>query len=218
MNCSYHSSLEAQTICEKCKNPICADCAIKVEEKTVCRHCVQHNLFSHPPTELKKPFLERLLFFICSLIPGAAHMKMGLFRRGVQLMVIAFGVISLARYINLAFLMPVILIPTWFFSFFESHNLKRQFWQGQALRDEDIFDQSLLKHSPLLKNRRVIGILIIVLGILGLAQVVEPYTVVWLGKDYFMIKDSMIPVLLIASGIYLVIKAKQVPKTSQAPD
>ena len=170
MNCKYHSAQEAQAICEKCKQPICLECTIKVDDKIVCRHCIQQNLISDPITVPRKTFLEKFLFFCYSLIPGAAHMHMGLFRRGLQFMIITVGGASLFSFIGLDFLIPLVLIPAWFFSFFESHHLRRQMEHGQNLSDQDLFDRRLFDYTPLLKNRRLIGSIITVVGILSLMR------------------------------------------------
>jgi len=216
MYCNYHSTQEALSICEKCKQPICPDCTIKVENTTVCRQCVQQNLFSEQPIQLKRITIsEKLLFFIFSLIPGAAHMHMGLFRRGLQLMIITFGGASLVDFIGLDFLIPLVLIPAWFFSFFESHHLRKQLEKGQVISDDDLFNRQFLDYTPLLKNRRLLGISIVVVGIFSLLRELErsPLLDRFFGglnyNYYYLLKSSLIPLCLILSGIYLILKAKQ---------
>jgi len=216
MNCKYHSTLEAQSLCEKCKQPICLDCTIKVDDKTVCRHCVQQNLFSAQPA-VKRSFSDKFLFFCFSLIPGAAHMHMGLFRRGLQFMIIVFGGASLISFIGLDFLIPLVLIPAWFFSFFESNHFRRQQEKGQVIIDEDLFDRHLFNYTPLLKNRRLIGSTIILVGIFSLIRELERYTFLdrifgnW--NYHYLIRGSFIPLCLIVAGVYLIAKAKQPTKT-----
>lgn len=216
MKCKYHSTQEAQSICEKCKQPICTDCTIKVADKTVCRHCVQENLLSERPIPLKRSFSAKFLFFIFSLIPGAAHMHLGLFRRGLQLMIITFGGASLISFIYLDYLIPLVLIPAWFFSFFESHHLRRQLEKGQVISDEDLFNRQLFDYTPLLNNRRLIGSTIIIVGILSLMRGLEQSSILnrffgnW--NFYFLLRGSLIPLCLILGGIYLIAKAKQPAK------
>ncbi|MHB8126766.1 MAG: B-box zinc finger protein [Desulfitobacteriaceae bacterium] len=211
MNCNYHSLQEAHAICEKCKSPICVECASTIDDKTVCHHCIQQHLFSSTHPVEKKSFWQNFLFFCFSLIPGVAHMHMGLFRRGMQLLLITFGVISLSSYINLDFIIPMVLVPTWFFSFFESYKFKRQTEKGLELNDQDLFDRQIFDYTPLLKNRRLIGSTILVIGILGLMRMIErSYKLVSMfGDYYYVIKDSIIPLCLILGGIYLIIKATQ---------
>lgn len=215
MNCKYHSKQEAQSICEKCKQPICSDCTIEVNDKAVCRLCVQQNLFSEQPMPLKRSTSEKFLFFCFSLIPGAAHMHLGLFRRGLQLMIITFGGTSLISFMSLDFLIPLVLIPAWFFSFFESYHLKRQQEKGQVINDSDLFDRQLFDYTPLLKNRRLIGSTIIVVGIFSLLNELDHSFLFHLFEDwnyYNLIRGSLIPLCLILGGIYLIAKAKQPTK------
>lgn len=209
MNCKYHSVQEAYAICEKCKNSICSDCTVTIDDKTICRHCIQQNFFSSTQPVAKKSFWQNFVFFCFSLIPGVAHLHMGLFRRGMQLLLITFGVISLSSFINLEFIIPMVLIPTWFFSFFESYKLKRQLEKGQELNDQDIFDREIFDYTPLLKNRRLIGSTILVIGILGLIRVIERSSILnrLFGDYYYLVRESLIPLCLILGGIYIILKA-----------
>ncbi len=223
MNCKYHSTQEALAICEKCKNPICPECTIKVADKTICSHCIQQHIYNEPHTVTKKPFSERFLFFCYSLIPGAAHMHLGLFRRGLQLMLIPFGAIFIVEFINLESLIPLILIPTWFFSFFESHNFKKLLEKGQALNDQDIFNRQLFDYTPLLKNHRLIGIVLTVIGVLGLLSNIQSSNLFYMlfgdnwsyNNAYNAVRKSIIPLFLILCGIYLIKKAKQAPSMTK---
>ncbi|HBV87632.1 MAG TPA: hypothetical protein DEF42_13510 [Desulfosporosinus sp.] len=222
MNCNYHPHQEAQAICVKCKNPICLECTVKINDKTACRQCLEENLSSNQvsalPTSLpRKTFLEKLLFLCFSLIPGAAHMHQGLFRRGLQLMIITFGGIALINFIGLDFLIPFIVIPAWFFSFFESHHLRRQVEKGQTIVDQDLFNHQMFDYTPLLKNPRAIGYTIIVIGILSLLRQIDRYSFLprLIGNwDYYnFLRASFIPFLLILGGIYLIIKATRTQPT-----
>ena len=215
MNCKYHPTQEAQFICEKCKQPICPECTIKVDDKAVCRHCVQQNLLANQSIPLKSSFFKKLLFFCCSLIPGAAHMHMGLFRRGLQLMIVTLGGATLVSFMGLDSLIPLVLIPAWFFSFFESHHLRRQLEKGQIVSDDDLFNQQKFNITPLLKNYRLIGSTIIVLGLFGLIRQLERYSLFdhfWGNWYSGLIKSSFIPFCLILGGIYLIAKTRKPTK------
>lgn len=114
MQCKYHPNEEALALCEKCKNPICSECTLQIDGRNICHHCIQTTFFSDLPQESKPSFIDKFLFLCTSLVPGAAHMKMGLMRRGLQLMILALGVIVIATYIGLDLIIPLALIPTWF--------------------------------------------------------------------------------------------------------
>ncbi|WP_434509560.1 B-box zinc finger protein [Desulfitobacterium sp. AusDCA] len=220
MNCLYHSTEEAQAICTKCKHPICSECAINVGDKTVCRNCIEENLFNEPYALPKKTFWQKFSFFCFSLIPGAAHMHLGLFRRGLQLMIIVFGIIFLADMIGLNSLIPLVIIPTWFFSFFESHNLRKQIEKGQTINDQGFLDPRLFDRTLILRKNRLTGGIIIVLGLLGFSRVIESHLIFilpnGLGNYYFFFKDSVISVGLIICGIYLIKKTKPSSLVSQS--
>lgn len=214
MNCKYHSTHEAKALCEKCKQPICPECTINIDEKTICRQCIQLHLISSPTLVPRKTFPEKLLFFCFSLIPGAAHMHMGLFRRGLQFMLLTFGGMFFISFLGLDFMIPLILLPTWFFSFFESYYLRRQLEQGQTLKDQDLFDCQIFDYTPLLKNRRLIGAIITVIGLLSLIQTLdESGYVTRFFKDwdyyYHMVRISIVPICLILAGVYLIVKASK---------
>ena len=139
-------------------------------------------------------------------------MHMGLFRRGLQLMMITFGGAFLISFIGLDSLIPIVLIPAWFFSFFESYHLRRQLEKGQVISDGDLFDRQHFDYTPMLKNRRLIGSTIIIVGIFGLIQEMERYSFLhrFFGDWYYgLIRGSLIPLCLIVGGLYLILKTKK---------
>lgn len=131
-------------------------------------------------------------------------------------MIITFGGASLISFIGIDFLIPLVLIPAWFFSFFESYHLRRQLEKGQVILDEDLFDRQFFDYTPLLKNRRLIGSTIIIVGFFSLIHRLERYSFLdrlfgsW--NYHYLIRDSLIPLCLILGGIYLIAKAKQPTK------
>ncbi|AFQ42880.1 B-box zinc finger protein [Desulfosporosinus meridiei] len=222
MNCNYHPNQEAEALCVKCKNPICQECTIKVEDKTICRHCLERSLSFNSGPNLapeiipKNTFIEKFLFLCYSLIPGAAHMHLGLFRRGTQLLIITFGGLALINFIGLNFIIPFIVIPAWFFSFFESHHLRRRVEKGQTIVDQDLFDRQLFDYTPLLKNHRLIGATIIILGLLSFIHQLDRYSFIrnlignW--DLYNLLRGSIVPLMLILGGIYLILRTSRPQK------
>lgn len=117
MNCKYHKESEAKFICDKCKQPICEECSVDVNGNKICSNCIQKSLFSENRQHQKGGFFENLAFFCFAGFPGAAHMYMGLFKRGFQLMFGFISAIVLFSYLNTESMILLIIIPTWFFSF-----------------------------------------------------------------------------------------------------
>lgn len=77
--------------------------------------------------------------FLCAFVPGAGEMYMGLMNRGTSVMLLFWSVIAFSAIFGLdffLFLLPVI----WFYSFFESLNLRKMTYeQLSAIPDEMIF-------------------------------------------------------------------------------
>ncbi len=59
--------------------------------------------------------------FIFACLPGAGQMHLGFMKLGVSLMILFFGIIGIASWLNIGFLL-FILPVLWFYSFFDSLN------------------------------------------------------------------------------------------------
>ena len=210
MNCRYHKGVEAKYVCEKCKQPICEDCMIDVNGRYVCKTCTDRVLFSPNNSKSpKKSFIQEFLFFCFSLIPGVAHMSMGLFKRGVQLMVTTFGAFVLLIYFNTEQLIAVVCLPFWFFSFFDGYNIKKERAGGNTVEDEEVYSYHLF-----LKNKRLLGVGLLILGLLGFVNTLPSNmlaSVFGIGTEsfYWILRRSMIPLFLIIFGSYLLAKSKK---------
>lgn len=215
MDCRYHKGNDAKYICEKCKQPICDQCMLEVKGKYICKECADIMLFTKgKETVHKKSFFREFIFFCFSLIPGAAQMSMGLFKRGMQLMITIFGFFAILAYFNAEELILVICIPIWFFSFFDGYNIKKHKEAGEEIEDKEVYDYNLF-----LKNKKLLGTGLLLLGILGLANAIPSHTIVTLfGQNasnfYWIIKRSTIPVFLILFGAYLLAKSKKADSKS----
>ena len=70
-----------------------------------------------PRPETKNKFLT----FVCALVPGAGQMYHGLFRRGITIALLFFGVIALSSLTYIGEIL-VTLPVIWFYSFFDTVN------------------------------------------------------------------------------------------------
>lgn len=81
------------------------------------------------------------LTFMCSLVPGVGHMYLGMMRKGLGVMSLFMGIIAVTYLTGLDFLLfalPVI----WFYSFFDSMNLRLKSQEERDMLDMT-FSQSL---------------------------------------------------------------------------
>jgi TM2 domain-containing membrane protein YozV len=206
MNCKYHKESEAKFICDKCKQPICEECSVDVNGNKICSSCIQKSLFSENRQYQKPGFFENLAFFCFAVVPGAAQMYMGLFKRGFQLMFGFISAIVLFSYLNTEGMMLLIIIPTWFFSFFDSYAIRRRIRKGEEVGDTVIFDYDIL-----IGNKRIVGMAMLLLGILGVVNAFEHSVIqhIFGGNLYWSIKRSIMPIALIGAGVYMLSKSKK---------
>lgn len=208
MNCKYHKESEAKYICEKCKQPICEECAVEVNGSRVCSTCIQNSLLSEKGEVRRGGIFESIFFLFCAAIPGAAHMYMNLFKRGLQLMITFIASIVVSGYANIETLVLLVMIPTWFFSFFDSYAIRRKLRNGEVVEDEQVYDYSII-----FRNKSYVGIAMLILGLMGLTNSLG-YSVFgrmfgW-GDFYWTIKRSIIPFALVAAGVYVLSKSRKV--------
>ena len=215
MNCKYHKESEAKFICDKCKQPICEECSVDVNGNKICSSCIQKSLFSENRQHQKPGFFENLAFFCFAVVPGAAQMYMGLFKRGFQLMFGFISAIVLFSYLNTEGMMLLIIIPTWFFSFFDSYAIRRRIRKGEEVGDTVIFDYDIL-----IGNKMLVGTAMLLLGILGAVNAFEHSVMQYIfGRNlYWSIKRSIMPIALIGAGVYMLSKSKKKEEAKNTED
>ncbi|MFA7573716.1 MAG: hypothetical protein WCY24_08325 [Lutispora sp.] len=154
--------------------------------------------------------IRDFLFFCFSLIPGAAQMSMGLFKRGVQLMVTTIGAFSLLLSFNTEQLVPVICLPLWFFSFFDGYNIRKQLAAGNTINDEEVYSYNIF-----FNNKKFLGLGLLLLGLIGFVNALPNSLIISLfGVEsqniYWMLRKSIVPLFLIVSGSYLLLKSRKI--------
>jgi hypothetical protein len=215
MNCKYHKDAEAKFICDKCKQPICEECSVDVNGNKICSTCIQKSVFSNEGQYHKGGILENFAFFCFAVIPGAAQMYMNLFKRGFQIMFGFIASIVLFSYINTESMIPLIIIPTWFFSFFDSYAIRGRLRKGELVEDITIFD-----YKVVFENKRVVGIVMLVLGMLGVVNAFEHSVIqnIFGGQLYWAIKRSIVPIALVLAGVFILKRSKKVEYEVQESD
>lgn len=154
--------------------------------------------------------IRDILFFCFSLIPGAAQMSMGLFKRGVQLMVTTIGAFTLLLSFNADQLIPVVCFPLWFFSFFDGYNIRKQLIAGKTVNDEEVYSYDII-----FSNKKFLGLALLVLGLIGFINAFPSSVIISLfGVDfqnvYWSLRRSIVPLFLIISGLYLLFKSRKI--------
>lgn len=214
MKCKNHREEEAKYICDKCKMPICEACATDVRGSKVCINCIDHSLYAERDRVQRISLWNKLVFFMFACIPGAAHMSMGLFKRGMQLMLTFFGSIVLISYASLESFILIAVIPAWFFSFFDAYNARRKMLAGERVEDNEAYNYEFI-----IKNKKLLGFALLVFGAIGMLNALgEVFETVLrsIGIDYYQLywalKRGIIPFVLILGGIWLLSKVKKAEK------
>lgn len=211
MNCKNHREAEAKFICDRCKQPICESCAVEVRGNKVCSGCIDQAVYAERDYVERRSFWSKLAFFILACMPGAAHMQLSFFKRGMQLMLTFIGSIVLLGYANIDSFIPMIIIPTWFFSFFDAYNVRKRLMSGEFVEDTEVYNYQFL-----LQNKKFLGIALLVFGFIGLLNAIDrsfyietSILGVRINELYWAMKRALIPVLLILSGAFILSRTKK---------
>lgn len=159
---------------------------------------------------------SNFLNFIFACIPGAGYMYNGLLKRGLEVL-LGFGFITLlGDFLHLGVLVPALLIPFWFYTFFDTFNVKTRLDHGEYIEDKFILldDPSNFKISFNKLNLRVVGTIFVVIGFFSVFNLIinDIATYFSLNIDlhrlYYTIRSYFVPILFIGFGLYLLRKNK----------
>ncbi len=196
MKCHYHPEREAQYTCAECGKPICEECAHTDGVKALCKECYQ----TLGVKDVNKDY-NKFWAFVFSLLPGAAHMYLGLMQRGFILMVIFLGLISL---MNLFFIGPLpafAFVILWFYSFFDAHHIIKKVKNNEIVLDKPFFRLDIQFKSL----HAAYGLLIV--GSLSLLNVIFKDYVPW--HVIYKIRTMLFPLLLIGLGAFILFRIKR---------
>ncbi|OGO78635.1 MAG: hypothetical protein A2Y23_10185 [Clostridiales bacterium GWB2_37_7] len=210
MKCKNHRDEEARFICDKCKMPICEQCSTELRGNKVCINCVDHAVYAERDRAKKIGFWNKFIFFIFACIPGAAHMQMGLFKRGMQLMLTFFGAIVLISYANVESFIPLAIIPTWFFSFFDAYNSRKKQLVGEVVEDIEAYNYEFI-----VSNKKTLGLVLVLFGFIGFLNAIDSTFSLFgynVDRFYWAAKRAIIPLVFVISGLTLLAKLKKAEK------
>jgi len=160
MNCAYHSDREVRGVCSTCGRPICEDCMVDLNGSAHCKTCLSEKVHKAPRD------VRGFLRFALSICPGLGHMYMGLFNRGLQLMVGAIaGGIVLDMIAPRSPLSGFFIAALVFLSIFDAREAHLRLEQGLEVEDKGFVD---IKNMRFEWRSRYIGYGLVAIGVLGL--------------------------------------------------
>ena len=155
------------------------------------------------------------LTFCFAFIPGAGQMYLGMMKKGTAIMALFAALSFLSGFLNLGVLLAALPV-IWFYSFFDTFNLKQYSYQ-QLLTLDDIFVQKMgrMLHTDfraLLSRRHVLfGVILIFVGAYAIfSRFVEPFlsllyeTAPWLYRLVRSFPTLVVSLAVIALGVCLV--------------
>lgn len=169
---------------------------------------------------------NKLLVFVCSLIPGAGEMYIGMMKTGVLTMSAFFGLILLAtllRFEEMLIVLPVL----WFYSFFTVHNNKNFAPEWLKQKDDALFSGSSGfwdgKFKEVFARRhKIIGVALIALGAYALYDTIAgPYIYALhelFPPLYTLLRNLptlIVSLAIIILGVYLLRGKKAVPVSAE---
>lgn len=224
MKCVYHNNNEAEFMCPSCGQPVCRECMTAVNGKNICKTCAQkmmqyNNIPQYsgpqPMSYKKRSEYSGFLFFIFLAVPGLRHMYMGLMKRGLQFLSSFFGSIMLMIFLeDLAPIIAPVLMIIWFYSAFDSYQLRKLKDRDEVVKDEPLFADLKFDwiQEFISKRKSAAGIVIIIVGFYMLLRRIVRYNWAYPVPEIVfriinIMSDSIVPLVLIAGGIYLLSRA-----------
>lgn len=172
--------------------------------KKICNSCINSAVFGNNNVR-NDSLLEKFVFFCFSVFPGAGQMYLGLFRRGLQLMLTFIAGITILAYASMESFMALIIIPTWFYSFFDSYYVRKRIRNGENVEDTEAFSYSILT-----ENKLYVGIALVLLGVISLANTFQYAG--WYGPQvraiYYAVRRSLVPLVFIVIGAVVLLKSR----------
>lgn len=163
---------------------------------------------------------NRFLTFLCSLIPGAGEMYMGLMKMGLSLLTMFMGTVALAVFMDMNELVFVAII-IWIYSFFHANNIA-----GMPDQDfhelEDVYLPVIAENKHLSQHmQKLVAALLIFFGVIllgqGLIRMMPPFLRDYVSPVFHYIPRMAVAVVLILLGIKMIQGKKEVLEEKQNP-
>ena len=151
---------------------------------------------------------------IFSFLPGGGHMYLGLMKRGLQFMLIFFGIIALSSFFYSADFLVFFAAVVWFYSFFDCFHMRKKLELSENV-DEDLVFPVDIKNI----NVKHLGTGLIVLGgLVLLNEFLDQLVYITNRMNIYsesiritinIIRESVFPVVLIIIGFFILKKTKK---------
>ncbi len=220
MKCVHHPRSEAVATCADCGKPICAACAVTLDERTWCRDCLTRIVAKTGAGARVHPGWRKLAAALLSIIPGAGHMFLGLIGKGFVLMgllIVSIFLIILysdatGMYWMTAYLIPTLGVLFLSYAVFDAMAIADAQRSGRETPIAENDDTMKAVWERVLLNRRTIGWVILLAGVIGLLHIfsepVARWTSAWLSVG-FTLSALVIPVILLVIGILLLKRSRK---------
>lgn len=199
LKCINHTERETELDCVLCGKQYCEECLVSFNGSNYCKTCLQEKVSGKSDLVSKNPVSaggkrSRFWAFAFSLIPGVGYLYLGLMTRGLQTMVLFFGTIFVASFINFEEIMALVMPVVMFYSIFDTQQLVKEINFGEKVEDRQLFD---FRAIPF--NQSWIGYGLILVGVLALLNGILP--------SYFpilrFVRSVMPALLIIGTGILI---------------
>lgn len=147
---------------------------------------------------------NRFLVFLCSLIPGAGQMYLGLMRRGVAIMIGFVALIAISEMLRISF--ALLLLPViWAYSFFDTFALSKLPEEKRIELNSKFTFMGDRKNLNVFsgKKRAIIGIGLIIVGIFAILNTFMYSGFIWDNYPELAWFFDRLPTFLVAAGIII---------------
>ena len=168
---------------------------------------------------------NRFFTFVVSCCPGAGEMYMGLYKQGIGLMGLFFGVGAFVAWLGLGEFLLFICPIIWFYSFFHTHSLRGMSEEAFAEVEDRFFFEDYVDWNRdwqfTKKHRRLFGVVLLVVALSVLWR-----EAMYLLGDFFYVPDFLwgvsrsvpqiiIAILILAAALHFMREPKETPAVTE---
>lgn len=223
MKCINHPERDAEYICTECSQPLCEECHLDLRGKSICKNCLENVVRKEKEVAKLESNSSVFFHFLCSLIPGAGQMQQGAMRRGMQIMLIFCAMFIISNFVRADELI-FFNFAIWFYSFFDSYNIKRSKLQGIVDIDKDFIKREYLDYIEEHINKRYVGWILVGIGLISAIDIICDILVYDMEVQFYAVKvmaravrECLFPLVVIFFGWQLLRRSKKMNEEIDSP-